>query len=54
MDTVILKESGDSQHPEMISAGNGCSDHEEVKDELEGLKADSLYHEFLLDVSHNR
>jgi hypothetical protein len=59
MENVIMNESCDNLKPvEMLSACDHDYDHEEevikdIKHELEAIKADTLYHEFLIDVSLN-
>ena len=55
----LISNAGDQPHGvDCKEEGHDSSDEEveveEVKDELENLQADTLYHEFRLDVSLNR
>ena len=55
----LISNAGDHPHGvDCKEEGHDSSDEEveveEVKDELENLQADTLYHEFRLDVSLNR
>ena len=46
---VIVGDSGD-----IVELSDSDNDVEDVKEELETIKADAVYHQFLDDVAHER